>query len=154
MRHTTQLLASQAYAAVVIPPSDLSPEAIKGAKSAKLTLEVFGNNGKAFGDKTLTLNGVTLGVLPAGTDQWSKAEFKLSPAALATLTKANIAAVTCPKSDDKFKVRSLRLTVTLADGSEALGSRSGALTSHADWSFFEGKAFTQPTDSGTIPLGL
>jgi len=70
------------------------------------------------------------------------------------LTKANIAAVTCPKSDDKFKVRSLRLTVTLADGSEALGSRSGALTSHADWSFFEGKAFTQPTDSGTIPLGL
>jgi hypothetical protein len=70
------------------------------------------------------------------------------------LTKANVATVTCPKSDDKFKVRSLRLTVTLADGSEALGSRSGALTSHADWSFFEGKAFAQPTDSGTIPLGL
>ena len=43
MRHTTQLLAPQAYAAVVIPPSDLSPEAIKGAKSAKLTLEVFGS---------------------------------------------------------------------------------------------------------------
>jgi hypothetical protein len=154
MRHTTQLLPPQAYAAVAIPPSDLSLEAIKGAKSAKLTLEVFGNNGKAFGDKTLTLNGVTLGVLPAGTDQWSKAEFKLSPAALAALTKANVAAITCPKSEDKFKVRNLRLTVTLADGSEALGSRSGALTSHADWTYFEGKAFGQPTDSGSIPLGL
>jgi hypothetical protein len=154
MRHTTQLLPPQAYAAVAIPPSDLSLEAIKGAKSAKLTLEVFGNNGKAFGDKTLTLNGIVLGVLPAGTDQWSKAEFKLSPAALAPLTKANVAAITCPKSEDKFKVRNLRLTVTLADGSEALGSRSGALTSHADWTYFEGKAFGQPTDSGSIPLGL
>ena len=154
MRHTTQLLPPQAYAAVAIPPSDLSLEAIKGAKSAKLTLEVFGNNGKAFGDKTLTLNGITLGVLPSGTDQWSKAEFKLSPAALAALTKANVAAITCPKSEDKFKVRNLRLTVTLADGSEALGSRSGALTSHADWAYFEGKAFGQPTDSGSIPLGL
>ena len=154
MRHTTQLLPPQAYAAVAIPPSDLSLEAIKGAKSAKLTLEVFGNNGKAFGDKTLTLNGIVLGVLPTGTDQWSKAEFKLSPAALAALTKANVAAITCPKSEDKFKVRNLRLTVTLADGSEALGSRSGALTSHADWTYFEGKAFGQPTDSGSIPLGL
>ncbi len=154
MRHTTQLLPQQAYAAVAIPPSDLSPEAIKGAKSAKLTLEVFGNNGKAFGDKTLTLNGIVLGVLPTGTDQWSKAEFKLSPASLAALTKANFAAITCPKSEDKFKVRHLRLTVTLADGSEALGSRSGALTSHADWTYFEGKAFGQPTDSGPIPLGL
>ena len=154
MRHTTQLLPPQAYAAVIVPPSDLSLEAIKGAKSAKLTLEVFGNNGKAFGDKTLTLNGIVLGVLPTGTDQWSKAEFKLSPAALAPLTKANVAAITCPKSEDKFKVRNLRLTVTLADGSEALGSRSGALTSHADWTYFEGKAFGQPTDSGSIPLGL
>jgi len=154
MRHTTQLLPPQAYAAVAIPPSDLSLEAIKGAKSAKLTLEVFGNNGKAFGDKTLTLNGIVLGVLPTGTDQWSKAEFKLSPAALAALTKANVTAITCPKSEDKFKVRNLRLTVTLADGSEALGSRSGALTSHADWTYFEGKAFGQPTDSGSIPLGL
>jgi hypothetical protein len=154
MRHTTQLLPPQAYAAVAIPPSDLSLEAIKGAKSAKLTLEVFGNNGKAFGDKTLTLNGIVLGVLPTGTDQWSKAEFKLSPAALAALTKANVTAITCPKSEDKFKVRNLRLTVTLADGSEALGSRSGALTSHADWTYFEGKAFGQPTDSGPIPLGL
>lgn len=154
MRHTTQLLPPQAYAAVAIPPSDLSLEAIKGAKSAKLTLEVFGNNGKAFGDKTLTLNGIVLGVLPTGTDQWSKAEFKLSPAALAALTKANVAAITCPKSEDKFKVRHLRLTVTLADGSEALGSRSGALTSHADWTYFEGKAFGLPTDSGSLPLGL
>lgn len=154
MRHTTQLLPPQAYAAVAIPPSDLSLEAIKGAKSAKLTLEVFGNNGKAFGDKTLTLNGIVLGVLPTGTDQWSKAEFKLSPAALAALTKANVAAITCPKSEDKFKVRHLRLTVTLADGSEALGSRSGALTSHADWTYFEGKTFGQPTDSGSLPLGL
>jgi len=154
MRHTTQLLPPQAYAAVAIPPSDLSLEAIKGAKSAKLTLEVFGNNGKAFGDKTLTLNGIVLGVLPTGTDQWSKAEFKLSPAALAALTKANVAAITCPKSEDKFKVRNLRLTVTLADGSEALGSRSGALTSHADWTYFEGKAFGLPTDSGSLPLGL
>jgi hypothetical protein len=154
MRHTTQLLAPQAYAAVVIPPSDLSTEAIKGAKSAKLTLEVFGNNGKAFGDKTLTLNGVTLGPLPVGGDQWLKAEFKLSPAALAALTKANVVTVTCPKSEDKFKVRGLRVVVTLSDGSEARSAPSGALTSHADWTYFEGKAFAQPTESGPIPLGL
>ena len=154
MRHTTQLLPPQAYAAVVIPASDLSPEAIKGAKAATLSLEVFGNNGKAYGDKTLTLNGIALGVLPAGTDQWSKAEFKLSPAALATLTKGNVAAITCPQSEDKFKVRNLRLTVTLADGSEARSTVSGALTSHADWTYFEGKAFDQPKDSGPIPLGL
>ncbi len=154
MRHTTQLLPPQAYAAVVIPASDLSPEAIKGAKAATLSLEVFGNNGKAYGDKTLTLNGIALGVLPAGTDQWSKSEFKLSPAALATLTKGNVAAITCPQSEDKFKVRNLRLTVTLADGSEARSTVSGALTSHADWTYFEGKAFDQPKDSGPIPLGL
>jgi hypothetical protein len=154
MRHTTQLLQPQAFKAAVLPPSDLPPEIIQGAKSAKLTLEVFGNNGKAYGDKTLTLNGVTLGTLPVGGDQWSKAEFKLSPEALAKLTKANAATITCPKSDDKFKVRGLRLVVTLADGSEARSAPSGALTSHADWTYFEGRPFAQPTDSGLLPLGL
>jgi hypothetical protein len=154
MRHTTQLLASQAYKAVVSPPSDLPLEAIQGAKSAKLTLEVFGNNGKAYGDKTLTLNGLALGILPTGGDNWMKAEFKLSPEALAKLSKANAATVTCPKSEDKFKVRGLRLVVTLADGSEARSAPSGALTSHADWTYFEGKAFAQPTDSGPVNLGL
>jgi hypothetical protein len=83
-----------------------------------------------------------------------KAEFKLSPEALATLTKGNVAAITCPQSEDKFKVRNLRLTVTLADGSEARSAVSGALTSHTDWTYFEGKAFGQPKDSGPIPLGL
>ena len=83
-----------------------------------------------------------------------KAEFKLSPEALAKLSKVNAATVTCPKSEDKFKVRGLRLVVTLADGSEARSTSSGALTSHADWTYFEGKAFAQPTDSGPIPLGL
>ena len=154
MRHTTQLLASQAYKAAVMPPSDLPLETIQGAKSAKLTLEVFGNNGKAYGDKTLTLNGLALGILPTGGDNWMKAEFKLSPEALAKLNKANAATVTCPKSEDKFKVRGLRLVVTLADGSEARSAPSGALTSHADWTYFEGQAFAQPTDSGPVTLGL
>ena len=154
LRHTTQLLEAKAYTAVVEPPSNLPLEAIKGAKSGKLTLEVFGNNGKAYGDKTLTLNGLNLGILPTGGDNWIKAEFKLSPEALATLTKANTATVTCPKSEDKFKVRGLRLTVVLADGTEASSAPSGALTSHTDWTYFEGKAFTQPTDSGAVSLGL
>ena len=154
MRHTTQLLTPQAYAAVVAPPSNLPAEALKGVKSAKLTLEVFGNNGKAYGDKTLVLNGVALGILPAGGDNWIKAEFALTPEALATLTKANAATLTCPRSEDKFKVRRLRLTATLADGTEANSSTSGALTSHADWTHFEGQAFARPTDSGPIPLGL
>jgi hypothetical protein len=154
LRHTTQLLAPQAYAAVVVPPSDLPAAALKGAKSGKLTLEVFGNNGKVYGDKTLVLNGVTLGILPTGGDNWIKAEFALTPEALAALTKANTAAITCPKSDDKFKVRGLRLTATLADGTEARSTASGALTSHTDWTYFEGKAFADPKDSGPIPLGL
>jgi len=154
LRHTTQLLAAQAYAAVVVPPSDLPVDALKGAKSAKLTLEVFGNNGQAYGDKTLVLNGVTLGILPTGGDNWIKAEFTLTPTALAALTKANTAAITCPKSEDKFKVRGLRLSATLADGTEARSAPSGALTSHADWTYFEGKAFADPKDSGPIPLGL
>ncbi len=154
MRHTTQLLEPKAYTAVVEPPSNLPSEAIKGAKAGKLTLEVFGNNGKAYGDKTLTLNGTVLGTLPTGGDNWMKAEFKLTPEALATLTKANAASVTCPKAEDKFKVRGLRLTIVLADGTEARSAPSGALTSHADWTYFEGKAFAKPTDSGAIPLGL
>ena len=154
MRHTTQLLGPQAYTAEVIPPSDLPAAVLKGAQAAKLMLEVFGNNGKAYGDKTLTLNGVMLGILPTGGDNWIKAEFKLSPEALAKLTKRNAAAVTCPQFADKFKVRGLRLTVTLADGSPTKSAPSGALTSHADWTYFEGKAFAQPTDSGPIDLGL
>lgn len=154
LRHTTCLLPTTTYLAVPPPPSNLAPAAIKTARAAVLALEVFGNNGQSFGDKSLTLNGETIGILPTGGDTWTKVEFKLTPGQLAQLLKQNSARVTCPKSEDKFKIRGVRLTLTLADGTAAKSSPSGALTSHADWTFFEGQPFTQPTDSGEISLGL
>jgi hypothetical protein len=52
-----------------------------------------------------------------------------------------------------FKVRGLRLVLVLADGSEWSGNPSGALSSDADWQFYEGRRFEKPADSGDIRLG-
>jgi hypothetical protein len=53
----------------------------------------------------------------------------------------NAADVSVPLNDDKFKVRNLRLVLTLADGRLVKIGPKAAFTSHADWAHFEGKVF-------------
>jgi hypothetical protein len=53
---------------------------------------------------------------------------------------------------DKFKVRAIRLVLTLADGREVSTEPTGAYTSHADWAYREGTLFSRPEYSGAIKL--
>ena len=68
-------------------------------------------------------------------------EVDLKAESLGALALRNAAVVSVPLDEDKFKVRNLRLILTLADGRVVKAGRKAAFTSHADWSYFEGTAF-------------
>jgi len=131
---------------------------LRDAKAIRLEGEAFGVNA-GYGDKTVSLNGLTVGKLPTGGDEWKAFGFALSAETRAKLTLRNIAQISVPLNEDKFKVRNLRLVLTLADGRVAKVSPKAAFTSHADWAHFEGKAFEVDAPAKTrrsppIPLDL
>ena len=118
----------------------------------------FGVNA-GYGDKTVSLNGIAVGKLPTGGDDWKAFGFALTVETRAKLTLRNIAQVSVPLNEDEFKVRNLRLVLTLADGRVAKVGPKAAFTSHADWAHFEGKVFdvdapAKVRRSPPIPLDL
>jgi hypothetical protein len=145
------------YAGPAAPAAPLSRDAWAKVAKARLELEVFGNNGDTHGDKTVLLDGAKLGVLPTQGDAWREVALPVTGPALERLRTqgpATAARITQERDrGDLFKVRGLRLVVTLADGSEWSGEASGALTTQGDWPHAEGRRFATPTDSGPIPLG-
>lgn len=145
------------YSGPAAPAAPLSREGWTKVAKARLELEVFGNNGDTHGDKDVLLNGAKVGVLPTQGDSWRDVSLPVTGAALDSLRAqgpASIARVAMDKDrGDFFKVRGLRLVLTLADGTEWSGDASGALTCAGDWPHREGRAFATPTDSGPIPLG-
>ena len=140
LRHTDVLLRETELPATPAPKVKLSAEDLRGVKSARLEGESFGVN-PGFGEKTVTLNGLAIGKLPTGGDDWKAFGFDLKGESRTKLALRNVADVSVPLNDDKFKVRNLRLVLTLADGRVVKIGPKAAFTSHADWAHFEGKAF-------------
>lgn len=144
------------YSGPTAPAAPLSREAWGKATQARLELEVFGNNGVTHGDKNILLNGTKVGVLPTQGDSWRNVSLPVAGAALDSLRAHGPKSVVRIAMDrdrgDFFKVRGLRLVLTLPDGSEWSGDPSGALTTAGDWAHAEGRRFESATDSGPIPL--
>jgi hypothetical protein len=158
LRHTNVLLRETELPATPAPKVKLSAEDLRGVKSARLEGESFGVN-PGFGEKTVTLNGLAIGKLPTGGDDWKAFGFDLKGESRTKLALRNVADVSVPLNDDKFKVRNLRLVLTLADGRVVKIGPKAAFTSHADWAHFEGKVFEVDTPakvrrSPPIPLEL
>ncbi len=153
--HRRETLLVHAGPAAPTPP--LARDAWAKVAKARLELEVFGNNGETHGDKTVLLNGAQVGILPAQGDSWKAISLTIAGPALDALRAQGPAAaarITTEKDrGDSYKVRGLRLVLTLADGSEWAGDASGALTTLGDWPHAEGRRFASPTDSGPIALG-
>jgi hypothetical protein len=158
LRHTDVLLRETELPATPAPKVKLSAEDLRGVKSARLEGESFGVN-PGFGEKTVTLNGLAIGKLPTGGDEWKAFGFDLKGESRTKLALRNVADVSVPLNDDKFKVRNLRLVLTLADGRVAKVGPKAAFTSHADWAYFEGKvlevdAAAKVRRTPLIPLDL
>jgi hypothetical protein len=158
LRHTDVLLRETELPATPAPKVKLSAEDLRGVKSARLEGESFGVN-PGFGEKTVMLNGLTIGKLPTGGDDWKAFGFDLKGESRTKLALRNVADVSVPLNDDKFKVRNLRLVLTLADGRVVKIGPKAAFTSHADWAHFEGKVFEVDAASKVrrtppIPLDL
>jgi len=158
LRHTDEVLRETDLPATPTPKVTLTATDLRDAKSIRLEGEAFGVN-PGYGDKTVSLNGIAVGKLPTGGDDWKAFGFDLSAETRAKLTLRNIAQISVPLNEDKFKVRNLRLVLTLADGRGAKIGPKAAFTSHADWAHFEGKAFEVDTPakvrrSPPIPLDL
>lgn len=142
------------------PPRPLSGQEMLTAKSARIELEVFGNDGGAHGDKELVLSGLSLGKLPTCGDEWKPARLEVPADKLAMILGLQSSSATAnrviirsaPGKGDKFKVRGIRLVLTLPDGREWSTEPTGAYTSHADWAHREGATFERPEYSGAIQL--
>jgi hypothetical protein len=111
----------------------------------------------AAGVATFYINGAQVGILPAQGDSWKTISLPIAGPALDTLRSqgpASAVRITTERDrGDSYKVRGLRLILTLADGSEWAGDASGAVTTQGDWPHAEGRRFASPTDSGPIALG-
>jgi len=140
LRHTDAVLRETELPATPAPKVTLTADDLRNAKAIRLEGEAFGVNA-GYGEKTVSLNGLTVGKLPTGGDDWKAFGFELPVETRAKLTLRNVAQVAVPLNEDKFKVRNLRLVLTLADGRVVKAGPKSAFTSHADWAHFEGKVF-------------
>ena len=140
LRHTDAVLRETGLPAVPPPRLGLGAEDLRGVKSARLEGECFGVN-QGFGEKTVSLNGLAVGRLPTCGDAWKTFGFELQEQGRMKLAPRNVAEVSVPLNEDKFKVRNLRLVLTLGDGRTVKAGPKAVFTSHADWVHFEGDAF-------------
>ncbi|MFZ9201987.1 MAG: hypothetical protein ACO23N_06130 [Opitutales bacterium] len=160
--HRRETHLAYAEGPVETPPAPKPPTAEEtlGATRARIELEVFGNNGGVHGAKELVLSGVSLGPLPAQGDDWQTARLEIPADKLELIRRNQAASATANRviirsagdKGDKFKVRAIRLVLTLADGREVATEPTGAYTSHADWTHREGALFSRPEYSGAIKL--
>lgn len=149
-RETVPVLAG-----AVAPPRRATAAEIASATAARIELEVFGNDARRYGDKTLLLDGMTIGVLPPGGDTWQATRFELDPAARAVLRPNNTVVIRGRDATDKFKVQRIRIVLVLPDGSELAGPATAAFVSDPDWAHAAGaKPFAARDDSGPIPVPL
>lgn len=120
----------------------LSPNGLQHLQAATLELEVFGSDGGTYAHKPVSVNGVVVGDLPTGFgDSWHAVALPLPEAAVKALAAQN--AITIDnKVGDAFKVRNLRLVLTLRGGLQAVSQTdTGAYTGWVDWPYGEGKQF-------------
>ncbi|MGC4013957.1 MAG: hypothetical protein QM755_05485 [Luteolibacter sp.] len=152
-RQTTRLIAEAPVTTVQMESRALTPAELAGAKTAKLTISLFGVNPRNAGEKTLWLNGSKLIELPAGVDEWQSQSFNLDAEAIKGLKASNTIEVRRSTGDDRFKFRSSRLRVQLADGTWVQSSQQqNAQTTDKDWAFFEGEVFATKEASAPVTL--
>jgi len=159
-RRETHLAYALGAVETPAPPMPPTAEEIQGATHARIELEVFGNNGGEHGEKDVVLSGVNLGYLPTQGDEWRTARLEVPAEKFALIRQLQASSPTANRiiirsegdKGDKFKVRGIRLVLTLADGREVSTEPTGAYTSHADWAYREGTLFSRPEYSGAIKL--
>lgn len=103
---------------------------------------------------------MNLGHLPTQGDEWKTARLEVPSDKLGLIRQLQASSPTANRviirsdadTGDKFKVRAIRLVLTLADGREVSTEPTGAHTSHADWTHREGALFSRPDYSGAIKL--
>lgn len=151
-RHTMCVVEETWLMSLVMEPRALSAEEFRGVKKAWLSVDCFGVS-EGYGAKLLFLNGVKVGELPAGADEWKTAKFELPADLLGKLKPVNMVELLTERADDKFKVRGFGLQVELADGSKVRSTRGEKVqTSAKDWAHFEGEAF--PSSVAAAPVVL
>lgn len=148
LRETVPVLAG-----AVAPPKRVTAEELASATAARIELEVFGNDAGRYGDKILFLGGTKIGTLPPCKDAWQAARFELPAAARAR--RDNTVVIRSHDPADKFKIRRIRIVLTLPDGGELAGPATGAFVSDPDWAYAAGaEPFTANNDSGPIAVPL
>ncbi len=135
-------LVAVAERPVQVVATALSPEGLKHLLAATLELEVFGSDGGSYAHKPVTINGAVIGDLPRGSgDSWLPVAMPLPDEALKAIAEQNEIRID-NQVKDAFKVRNLRLLLTLRGGVEAISeSDAGVYTGWTDWAFGEGRQF-------------
>ncbi len=131
----------------------LSPTELRKAKSGVLHFQAIGLEQTPPYVSQATLNGVTVGPLPATAGEeakgvWANGEVRLPAKALAALGDWNRLAIDNPGRDD-FKIRSVWIELELADGRRCSSEITAKVyTQPADWKYAEGTgvAFGQPIE--------
>ncbi|MCE5241042.1 hypothetical protein LLH23_21475 [bacterium] len=133
---------AQAEAPLQVVATAVGPEGLKNIQGAMLELEVFGSDGGNYAAKTVSVNGVAIGNLPTGYgDSWHSATLRLSEAAVKALGEQNEITID-NQVGDAFKVRNLRLLLTMRGGILAVSrTDTGVYTGWTDWAYGEGKQF-------------
>jgi len=137
------------------PPRRATAAEIAAATTARIELDVFGNDAGAYGEKLLVLGDVEVGALPACGDAWRPAVLPLGADARRRLAGENVVRIRGRDGTDKFKVRRIRIVLVLPDGTELSGPATGGFVNDPDWAHAAGAAaFGTPTDSGPIAVPL
>jgi hypothetical protein len=121
----------------------LTQKQLASATKAVLRLDVFDVNGGRYDRKYLYINGIQAGKLPVSPEpitEWHECDITLNGEVRAGL-KLDTAIGLMDKTGDSYKIRNMRLEVTLPDGSVVTSrSRPGVFSSDVQWKHAEGAA--------------
>lgn len=120
----------------------IAPGGLRYLQAATLELEAFGVDGGAYAHKPVSINGAPVGDLPSGSGHaWVPVSLPLPQSALGAVAEGNEVSIDNAVGDS-FKVRGLRLLLTLKGGVQVLATAgAGVYTGSTDWPYGEGKQF-------------
>ena len=143
-------------------PAPLSPAELRSIKAARLHFAVFGANPEErYADKTVTLNGVVIGILPPNarydTDRWAERVMEIPADKLPAVAARNVVVVAnC--GGDCFKVSDAVLAAERPDGtwaeSNCVSTVYCSCGAGGGWVHHEGTGFSakSPPIKLTLPV--